>query len=157
MDQKYLGIAIIIVSIALFFVVYSVTNKLKDISESQCGCEPDTCPMSGGVPLETYVALTLTVMMGVFGVVLMLRSRKLDTMKVKKNKRISRMIKKLDDDQKKLYNLVEDSEGVIFQGDLVDESGFSKSKVSRTLDKLEGKGLIERKRRGMSNVIVLKH
>ena len=49
----------------------------------------------------------------------------------------------------------EKSNGTIFQSDLVEKSDFSKVKVSRILDKLEGRQLIERKRRGMTNVVVL--
>ena len=51
---------------------------------------------------------------------------------------------------------VEDAQGTIFQPDLADKTGFSKVKVTRILDRLEGKQLIERKRRGMTNVVVLK-
>ncbi|RLE76927.1 MAG: transcriptional regulator, partial [Thermoprotei archaeon] len=35
-------------------------------------------------------------------------------------------------------------------------TGFSKAKVSRILDKLEAMGLVERKRRGMSNIVLLR-
>jgi uncharacterized membrane protein len=38
----------------------------------------------------------------------------------------------------------------------VDKSGYSKSKVSLVLDRLEARRILERRRRGMSNVIVLK-
>ncbi|PIN91750.1 hypothetical protein COU61_01900 [Candidatus Pacearchaeota archaeon CG10_big_fil_rev_8_21_14_0_10_35_13] len=62
-----------------------------------------------------------------------------------------------------LKNLIEmicdeaiEGDGTLFQSDLVDKSGFDKVKVTRILDKLEGKGFIERKRRGMSNVVILK-
>ena len=47
-------------------------------------------------------------------------------------------------------------EGSVYQSDLIKETKLTKVKVSRVLDKLEGKGLIERKRRGMTNIIVLK-
>ena len=58
-------------------------------------------------------------------------------------------------EEKKLYELTEGAGGAIFQADLVEKSGFSKVKVSRILDKLEGRGLIERKRRGMTNMVVI--
>jgi len=45
----------------------------------------------------------------------------------------------------------------MFQSELVDENGYTKVKVTRILDKLEGRGLIERRRRGMTNVVILKH
>jgi uncharacterized membrane protein len=39
---------------------------------------------------------------------------------------------------------------------LVERSGFFKSKVSLVLDRLEARGILERGRHGMSNAVVLK-
>ena len=58
--------------------------------------------------------------------------------------------------EKQIFEKIIESEGTIFQSDLVDKTGFTKVKVTRILDKLEGKKLIERKRRGMTNVVILK-
>jgi uncharacterized membrane protein len=44
----------------------------------------------------------------------------------------------------------------MFQGELVDRSGFTKSKVSLVLDRLEARRKVERKRYGMSNIVQLK-
>ncbi len=57
---------------------------------------------------------------------------------------------------RKLYDLIGGAGGAIFQSELVDKSGFSKVKVSRILDRLEGRGLLERRRRGMTNIVLLK-
>jgi uncharacterized membrane protein len=43
------------------------------------------------------------------------------------------------------------------QSDIVNNTSLTKVKVTRLLDKLEGKGLVERRRRGMGNLVVLKH
>jgi len=58
-------------------------------------------------------------------------------------------------EEKKVFNIVRENK-TIFQADLIDKSGFGKVKVSRILDRLEGNNLVERKRRGMTNVVVLK-
>lgn len=63
----------------------------------------------------------------------------------------------LEDDEKRVLEKIIEAEGTIFQSDLVDKTELTKVKVTRILDKLEGKGLIERKRRGMTNVVILKH
>lgn len=68
-----------------------------------------------------------------------------------------KILGKLDDDEKQVFNKILASEGTIFQSDLVGKTEFTKVKVTRILDKLEGKNLIERKRRGMTNVVILKH
>ena len=64
--------------------------------------------------------------------------------------------KTLKDDEMKVYQVVLDAGGLLNQGDLVAQSGLSKATVSRALDLLESKGLVEKRRRGMGNVILLK-
>lgn len=68
-----------------------------------------------------------------------------------------RIMASLKAEEKKLYEITNGTGGAIFQADLVEKSGFSKVKVSRILDALEGRGLIERRRRGMTNMVVLKN
>lgn len=63
---------------------------------------------------------------------------------------------KLDEDEKKIYSLVKSKGGSVYQTDLIRETGFTKVKVTRILDKLESDEILERKRRGMTNIIVLK-
>lgn len=64
--------------------------------------------------------------------------------------------KELGGDEAKLFDLVTQANGMIFQNELVEKMGLSKVKVTRILDKLEAKGLVERRRRGMTNAIILK-
>jgi uncharacterized membrane protein len=59
-------------------------------------------------------------------------------------------------DEQKIVSLIIDEGGTIFQSLLVDRSGYSKRKVSLILDRLEAKKILERKRHGMSNAIVLR-
>ena len=59
-------------------------------------------------------------------------------------------------DAKAALELIIKSDGTIFQSELAEKSGLGKVKVTRVLDKLEGKGIVERKRRGMTNVVILK-
>jgi hypothetical protein len=67
------------------------------------------------------------------------------------------ILKKISNsDEQKIVNLIIEEGGTIFQSQLVDRSGYSKSKVSLILDRLEAKKIVERKRHGMSNAIVLK-
>ena len=59
-------------------------------------------------------------------------------------------------DEQKVFKAVLDSDGIIAQSEIVKMTGISRSGVSRALDRLESRGYVERRRRGMSNVIVLK-
>ena len=63
---------------------------------------------------------------------------------------------KLDADEQAILDVVNAGSGSAYQSDVVKETGFSKVKVSRTLDKLEQKDILERKRRGMTNLVVRK-
>ncbi len=73
-------------------------------------------------------------------------------------RRWDELLEKLSNpDEKRIVGLIIDEGGTIFQSQLVERSGYSKSKVSLILDRLEAKKILERKRRGMSNAIVLKY
>lgn len=62
----------------------------------------------------------------------------------------------LDSDEKKVIAIVQEQGGSTFQSELIKQTNYSKVKISRVLDKLEQKGMIERKRRGMTNLVVIK-
>lgn len=67
------------------------------------------------------------------------------------------VLKELQDSgEQRVYELLIQEGGVMFQGSIVEVTGFSRSKVSLILDKLEARGLAERRRRGMSNIVLLK-
>jgi DNA-binding transcriptional ArsR family regulator len=66
-----------------------------------------------------------------------------------------RILPTLKDDEQKVFKAVLDSDGIIAQSELSEITGVSKSNVSRALDLLESRGYVERRRRGMGNVIVL--
>ncbi len=65
-------------------------------------------------------------------------------------------LKQLDEEEQMIYSALKAKEGSAYQTDLIKETGFSKVKITRLLDKLESKGVLERKRRGMTNIVVLK-
>ena len=63
---------------------------------------------------------------------------------------------KLDEDEKKIYGLLKQNEGSMYQSDLIKETELSKVAITRILDKLESKKIIDRKRRGMTNIVILR-
>ena len=65
-------------------------------------------------------------------------------------------LSKLDDEETKIYDIVKNKSGSAYQTDLIKETEFSKVRITRALDRLESKGILERKRRGMTNIVVLK-
>ncbi len=157
MNSKQTGFIIIGISILLLVVMISFIQELQETATAQCGCIGGTCPHADNLPVQGYLGITLSVVIGIFGGIQILTSKKMEKTAIKKSERIKKMLKALDDDQKKIYYLIESSDGAIFQSEITEKTNFSKVKVSRILDKLEGKGLVIRRRRGMSNVVILKH
>jgi len=105
------------------------------------------------ITMQTWLSLAIAGIVFIIGLFLVfVKDGEVNT---RKNKKID--YSKLTKEEKKLVQIIEQAEGTIFQSDLVGKSEFSKVKVSRILDRLEGQGLIERKRRGMTNVVVLKN
>jgi uncharacterized membrane protein len=66
------------------------------------------------------------------------------------------MLEKLANNQETIYELLIEADGQLAQRKLVEETDLSKATVSRTLDKLEHRGLVVRKRNGMGNTIHLR-
>jgi uncharacterized membrane protein len=73
-----------------------------------------------------------------------------------RKERWKEILKTLKDDERKIYKVIIDSDGIVNQSELVEKTGISKSSVSRALDLLESRGLVERRRRGMGNIVLLK-
>ena len=62
----------------------------------------------------------------------------------------------LTENERKIYELIKSSGGIVLQSDIVKMSNLSKSTVSNILNRLEAMGLIERKRRGPLNIVILR-
>lgn len=155
--MKQTGFIIIGISVLLLVVMISFIKELQATAISQCGCVGGTCPMEDNLPIQGYLGITLVGLIGIFGAIQVLTSKRTERLAIKKSERIRKRLKTLKEGEKKIYYSIESSDGAIFQSELVEKTGFSKVKVSRILDKLEGKGLVIRRRRGMSNVVILKH
>jgi uncharacterized membrane protein len=118
----------------------------------ECPCVGGTCPMERSLPI-TYVGFTAVLILAIISFFMLIPKR---TEKIEKVKEWKEVLSGLKGDEKKVYQVIVDSGGAIPQSELVEKTNFSKVKVSRTLDKLEVKGLIEKRRRGMGNIVVLK-
>lgn len=61
----------------------------------------------------------------------------------------------LDGDEKRVFGEILESGGEILQKDLPIQLNFPKAKITRILDDLEKKGLVIRKRYGMTNKVII--
>ena len=164
MENRKVGFIVIAIAIVIGFIVYSFNMALADIVSTACSHGPD-CPMWGTLEFQTNVGLGLTFFIIAIGIFLVLFGKETlpaatshPRVKVSEVKRenYQEVLDSLHKDEADILGAVIDEKGSIFQSALVEQSGISKVKVTRILDRLEGKGLVERKRRGMTNVVVLK-
>jgi len=160
LDLKKVGVIIIAISIALFFIIFYMTQTIINLRlelHKSCPLPPEECPYKSSVPTESVVAFVFVIAIGIFGLFLTITAKQTEKITHQQKIKLSETIKTLQDDEKNILKLINESEGFILQGDLIEKTGYSKVKVSRILDRLEAKNLVERRRRGMSNIILLKH
>jgi len=65
------------------------------------------------------------------------------------------VLRLLDGDARTVFSVIVEAGGEVLQKDLPIQTNFSKVKITRTLDYLEAKGLIIRKRHGMTNKVII--
>ncbi len=162
MKNKNVGFLITGIAIIIGIIVLIFNLGMRKIVAQSCG-HGTSCSMYGTITLQTWISLAIAALVLVIGLFLIYskEEKEIIVKKVKQKVEVEKKRKpidysKLTKEEKNIVKIVEEAEGTIFQSDLVEKSGFSKVKVSRILDKLEGRQLIERKRRGMTNVVVLK-
>jgi len=168
MKNRIAGFIVIGIALLIGFITFSFNKAMKDIVSTSCSHGP-SCAMWGDINLQTKISIAIMIFIVIIGLYLIFfgKEEKIIT-KIKKikeqvnPKKISKdnykkIIKNLSKDEKLVFENVINSEGTIFQSDLTEKTGLNKVKITRILDRLEGKGLIERKRRGMTNIVILKH
>jgi len=167
MKNRIVGFIIIGIAALIGFIIFSFNRAMTKIVNTSCEHGP-TCPMWGSIDFQTNLSIGIMVFVIIVGLYLIFFGKeekivtKVKTIKQQiEPKKITkenykRVMSDLSDDEKLIFEKILEAEGTIFQSDLVEQSKLSKVKVTRLLDKLEGKNLIERKRRGMTNVVILK-
>lgn len=155
-EAKRLGLLILVTSVLLLFVTWSFAIRFHESSMAHCQYLPGGCPGHVVLPAEVYIGTALLLVLVFAGTSLAFTADAVGTAGVDKEQ-MERTIKLLgNSDERRLYETLVESGGATFQSELVERMGLNKVKVSRVLDRLEGRGLIERRRRGMTNMVILK-
>ena len=133
---------------------------MKEIVNETCSLDHNgvICPMYNSIKTQTYLALAITGLLIVVSLILVFSKPDKEIIIKKIKEKIPK--KEIDTtglkkEEKQVLALVRENKA-IFQADLIEKTQFGKAKVTRILDRLEGNNFIERKRRGMTNVVVLK-
>jgi len=157
MRNKNVGFLIVGISILIVAIVLLFNSGLKNIIDQTCD-HGETCQMYSTVSLQTNMSLIIAGLVLVIGLFLIFSKEheRIVVKRIKANARAKRIdLSKLDADEKKVVGILKRESVAFFQKSFMDELGVGKVKMTRLVDKLEAKGIVERKRRGMNNIIVL--
>jgi len=159
-----LAIVLVLFAVAVFF--YNQT--LNQLASGSCTDSPETCPHEKVVETQNIIIAALIL---VIGVVVAWMFYQMQTSAQEQGKHshaetsdaspAARTTKAIDSailspDEKKVMEILREANGSSFQSDIVGKLGYSKVKVTRILDRMEQNGVVERKRRGMANLVVLR-
>ena len=155
MKNRNVGFLVIGISFLIFLMVGMFNFALKDIVDETCSHGP-TCTMYDTIAIQSGISLLIAGFVLLIGIFLVFAKpeEKIVIKKIKEKKKVPN-ISGLNSIEKGAVKIIQESGG-IFQAELMEKLAIGKVGLTRLLDKLEAKQIIERKRRGMNNFVVLK-
>lgn len=157
MKNKNVGFLIVGISVFIIAIILLFNSGLNDIVNE--GCDHGvTCTMYDTIQVQTALSLIIAGLVFLIGMFFIF-SKESERIVVKKvmgkirKKRID--LSGLGDEERRVVEILRREKGAFFQKSVMEELGCGKVKMTRLVDKLEAKGLVERKRRGMNNILVL--
>jgi len=156
MENKQVGLLIIGLAVVMVIIVLIFNSALKNIVGQTCTHGP-SCTMYDTIRTQTWISLSIVGIILIIGLIIMFTKpkEKIIVKRIKEKKK-KLDLSGLDKDEKKVIDLLLNENKAMFQSSLMEKMEIGKVKATRLLDKLESKQLIERKRRGMNNIIVLR-
>ena len=157
MKNKNVGYLIVGISVLVGVIILLFNVGLKDIVDATCDHGP-SCEMYDTVSLQTNLSLVIAGLVFLIGLFFIFskESEKVVVKRVESKVRKKRIdLSGLDSEEKKVVGILQREKGAFFQKSVMEELECGKVKMTRIVDKLEAKGLVERKRRGMNNILVL--
>lgn len=156
MENKYVGLLIIGIAVVMTILVLLFSSVLKDTIGLTC-THGQSCEMYTNVNIQTWISLSIVGIVFILGLFIMFtKPKEKIIIKRIKEKKKKLNLNGLNKDEKKVIEFLQEENGAIFQKTLMEKLEIGKVGITRLLDKLEAKQFIERKRRGMNNIVVLK-
>lgn len=155
MKNKNVGYLIVGIAVVMAVMVLLFNNVIRDNLGLTCSHGP-TCEMYSSLNIQTWISLIIVGVVLLIGLFLIFAKEEKEVIfkKIKEpKKKIS--LEGLDAREKEAVKLIQEKGG-IFQADLMEKLEIGKVGLTRLLDKLEAKQIVERKRRGMNNFVILK-
>jgi len=159
MENKHVGLMIIGLSVIIGIIVIIFNSALNEIVTANCSLihGTDTCPMIDTIITQTGISLAIAGIVLIIGIALFfVKPKEKIIVKTLRERKKKLDLTGLDEQEKQVIGIIQSENGTIFQASLMEKLGIGKVGITRLLDKLEAKQFIERKRRGMNNVVVLK-
>ena len=157
MKNRNVGFLIVGIAVLIGVIILLFNSGLKNIVDQTCE-HGSSCTMYDTISVQTNLSLAvagLVLLIGLF-FIFSKESERIVVKKVNGKPRKKRIdLTGLDGDERKVVGILSRENGAVFQKSLMEELGVGKVKITRLMDKLEAKGIVERKRRGMNNIIVL--
>ncbi len=158
MENKYVGFILLGVSVLILLNILVFNSMLGDLGNDSCAA--DNCPYHRSFNNLIYLSYGIVGILFIVGFVLIFSKPQKEI--IIKTKTIHKKTPKkiintsgFKPEEKQVLELIQKSKA-IFQAELIERTGFGKAKMTRIIDRLEGQGIVERKRRGMTNVVVMK-
>jgi len=156
MKNRNVGFLISGVAIVIFFIIWIFNSGLKNIVGQTCSHGP-SCTMYSTISTQTWLSVAIAFVILIIGIVfIFLKENERIVVRKVRDKQKEIDMSKLENDEREVVKIVQSEGGAIFQSSLMEKLESGKVKITRLLDKLEAKQIIERKRRGMNNIVVLK-
>ena len=163
MKNRNVGYLIVGISILIVLVIFLFNQGMTSIVNETCSHGP-SCTMYTTIRTQTYLSFSIAGLVFIIGLFLIF-SKENERIVIKKIKPTANIepkkwnkksLENLDSNEKDIMNLLLENKGNMFQSDIIEKTNINKVKITRILDGLESQGLIERKRRGMTNIVMLK-
>ncbi|HPD81988.1 MAG TPA: hypothetical protein PK357_02715 [Candidatus Pacearchaeota archaeon] len=156
MENKTVGWIITGIAALMGVIVWIFNAALKRIVGDTC-THGDSCSMYDTIAVQTWISLAIVGVILIIGIFLMfMKPKEKLIVKTIKEKKKKKDYSGLDKKEKEVVDLLLNEGNAMFQADLMERLQVGKVGVTRLLDKLEAKQIVERKRRGMNNIVVLK-
>lgn len=168
MDNKRLGIFLLIIGIVLGVLMLFINSLVNDSLDSACGCSEmekgGFCPHEAQTLWPVYAGLILIsalIALGIYMIFFEKAQREIVSV-LENQKRIQTeeekyglLLKGLSEDEKKVLNAVKEQDGIT-QETLRLRTGLHKSKLSIILSGLEKKELVKKMQEGKTNRVFIK-